>query len=287
MGIGLLGERLEWPCGHDLVPLQCGLEVADRVGQAASRRREHAEPMVHGSEEAHQPQRAIAPGIRKGHVVEDPGPRLVLEQVNCVGEAHEHGPPQVVVVGCRRAVRRNPAKQIDRPVPLSCLGHAPCRDGLPRQVGGLRRRQRLEDRQVLDGSSLQPPQWKGLRHANERGLRMADPLEPAVQFLGLLLGVLKPPLEIRQRDVPHCSQPDELRMPYLLRQLIHGQRRLHGSGMLTALELRGQPDPQTLKRQLRPVKLSADVEDLAGYLESSADVRWSVERPAPVQQDGG
>jgi cholesterol oxidase len=50
--VGLLGECLQWPGPHHAVPLQCGLEVADGRGETASRRGQHAEPVVYGPEEA-------------------------------------------------------------------------------------------------------------------------------------------------------------------------------------------------------------------------------------------
>ena len=116
---------------------------------------------------------------------------------------------------------------------------------------------------------------------------MTDPRQAAAKLAGQLLGIREPSLQVGESDVPHRGQADELRVPYLLRQLLHGQCRPHGGGMLALLELRGHPDPQPLKRQLRVTELGPDAEDLAGYREGIVDVVRPVERPAPVHQDGG
>ncbi len=76
-------------------------------------------------------------------------------------------------------------------------------------------------------------------------------------------------------------------MPYLLREFLHGECRLHDGGMLSFLELRGQLDPQPLKPQLRVPELGTDAEDLAGHPKGIANVVRPVECPAPMHQDGG
>ena len=75
--------------------------------------------------------------------------------------------------------------------------------------------------------------------------------------------------------------------PRRLRQRLHLLGRLHGGGVPAVLELRGQLDPQSLEGQRGVAELGPDLEDLARHRDRIADVARSVERPAPVQQDGG
>jgi hypothetical protein len=116
---------------------------------------------------------------------------------------------------------------------------------------------------------------------------MGNSLEPAVEFPGLLLSLAEPPLNTGQGDVPHRRQTNELRMPHPRRELLHGYGCLHRGGMLSLFKLRGQPDPQALKRQLRLFELGADADDLARNPHGIPDVTRPVERPAPMQQYGG
>ena len=95
----------------------------------------------------------------------------------------------------------------------------------------------------------QPPRGT-LRYGNELGLRMTDLVEPAAELACQLLGLLESALHAGDGDVPHRGQADELRVPHLFRQRLHVVRGRHGGGVLSVLELRGQPDPQPLELQL-------------------------------------
>src|SRR5919109_1418561 len=76
-----------------------------------------------------------------------------------------------------------------------------------------------------------------------------------------------PPSNSRHGDVPHGGQPDEFRLPGLLRQpgeLVRRPRSVLGPALL---EQGGQPDPKPLQRQLGILEPRADVEHLVGHGE--------------------
>ena len=287
MAVGLFGKGNHRPRPHRAVPGERGLQVLCRLGVAAGDSRQHAEPVVGGAEEGSHSQRAVLPGVRGGEFVQHVRPLPVSDQVDGAGEAGYHGPPPVVLVRAGRGGRSHPAKQFGRLVHRTRLGQAPRHHGrpgdVPRLVGG----KLPQHRQVPRPESPQQPPRDRLRRGNHLRLRVPDARQPAAKLAGQLLGLKKPALQVGDGNVPHRRQPHELRVPYLFRQFLHDERGPGGGGLLSALELRGYPDPEPLKPQLVVAEFGPDAEDLAGHREGIGDVVWPVERPVPVHQDGG
>jgi hypothetical protein len=116
---------------------------------------------------------------------------------------------------------------------------------------------------------------------------MTDLVQALVQLRGQFRRVGEASFQVRHRDVPHRGQPDELRVPQALRQPLEFQCRGRGGGLVAVLELRVQPDPESLQRQLGIGQAAADADDLVGDRQRVGDVGGPVEREGPVGQDGG